>query len=418
MAIVAQSRRTPVLSSALPRRTAQSAIAFRETLIPFAASRLLLFLLSGVVMALQGLRGVPGATAPVSETLAGYWDRWDALWYLRVATGGYSTAPDLHGHLTVAFFPLYPLILHLWLWAWPWSPAAAALVLSNLCFLGAASTLYQLVALDFGHQWARRAVWLLALFPTGLFFFAGYSESLFLLCILRCCYHLRLRQWWLAGLWGGLAAATRPLGIVLVGAFVVAWWESMGTNFPRHPSALARAALGRIRRRPRALLAGALIPAGLLAYMGYLGLRFGKPLLFSASQRSWHRGLAWPWQTLEAAITRPLSQFPHLDGPAIHAMGDTLWGLIFLAISIPATRALPRAYACYLWLFWLEVLATPALLDGAPSPLVSVPRFLATAFPLIIFLSGTGKRFLLSCTIAVPLLVFNTVVFLSGGWVA
>jgi hypothetical protein len=92
--------------------------------------------------------------------------------------------------------------------------------------------------------------------------------------------------------------------------------------------------------------------------------------------------------------------------------------VIFLAISVPATRALPVRYSCYLWLFWLEVLSTPALLDGVPSPLISLPRFLATAFPLIIFLSGTRKRFLISCALSVPLLIFNTIVFLSGGWVA
>jgi hypothetical protein len=66
----------------------------------------------------------------------------------------------------------------------------------------------------------------------------------------------------------------------------------------------------------------------------------------------------------------------------------------------------------------LEVLSTPALLDGVPSPLISVPRFLATAFPLIIFLAGTKRRFTGFCILAVPFLIVNTVIFLSGGWVA
>ncbi|HEY8285778.1 MAG TPA: mannosyltransferase family protein [Chloroflexota bacterium] len=418
LAIVAQSTTRPAAHTTALERAIHPALAMRETLVPFAASRVLLLIVTAVVMALNGLRSVPGATVPVSETLAGYWDRWDALWYLRVATDGYSAAPDLHNHVSLAFFPLYPLALHLLLAVWPWSPGAGALVLSNLCFFAAACTLYQLVVLDFGHRWARRSVWMLALFPTSLFFFGGYSESLFLLCLLRCCYHLRLRQWWMAGLWGGLAGAARPLGILLVGPFLVAWWERGGPTLSLHPRALARGALARFRRAPEALAAGALIPAGVLAYMIFLWLRFGQPFAFSASQRSWHRGWAWPWQALIGAFTQPFAHFPNLGGSDVHALTDTLWGVIFLAISVPATRALPVRYSCYLWLFWLEVLSTPALLDGVPSPLISLPRFLATAFPLIIFLSGTRKRFLISCALSVPLLIFNTIVFLSGGWVA
>ncbi|MGH2347613.1 MAG: mannosyltransferase family protein, partial [Chloroflexota bacterium] len=334
MAIVAPSTATQVLPAASHRHLVSASTAFRETLIPFAASRVLLLVVTLVVVALHGLRGLPGATAPVGNTLADYWNRWDSLWYLHIATNGYSAAQDLHGHVSLAFFPLYPLALHLWLVLWPWSPAAGALVLSNLCFIGASCTLYQLVALDFGQRWAGRAVWLLALFPTGLFFFAGYSESIFLLCTLRCCYHLRLRQWWAAGIWGGLGAATRPLGVILLGPFLVSCRQSGGRDFPHRPRALLQAAIAHVRRRPEQAAAGAIIPLGLLAYMAYLGARFGDPLAFSSSQRSWHRGWALPWQSIEAAIVRPLTHVPHLDGPTIHAMSDTTWGLVFLAISI------------------------------------------------------------------------------------
>ncbi len=418
MAIVAPSTATQVLPATSHRHVVSASAALRETLIPFAASRVLLLVVTLVIVALHGLRGLPGATAPVGNSLADYWNRWDSQWYLHIATNGYSAAQDLHGHVSLAFFPLYPLALHLWLALWPWSPAAGALVLSNLCFLGAACTLYQLAVLDFGQRWASRAVWLLALFPTGLFFFAGYSESIFLLCVLRCCYQLRVRQWWAAGLWGALAAATRPLGIILIGPFLVSWWQSGGPGLPHHPKLLLKATLARVHRRPERVAAGAIIPLGLLAYMAYLGLRFGNAFAFSSSQRSWHRGWALPWQTLEAAIVRPLTHVPHFDGPTIHAMSDTLWGLVFLAISILATRALPRAYGVFLWLFWLGVLSTPALFDGAPSPLISLPRFLATTFPLIIFLAATRRRFGITCCIAVPFLIVNTAVFLSGGWVA
>jgi hypothetical protein len=152
--------------------------------------------------------------------------------------------------------------------------------------------------------------------------------------------------------------------------------------------------------------------------MAYLWLHFGNPLAFSASQRSWHRTWAYPWQTCQAAFARPLADFPHLTPAQLHAGFDTLWAMVFLAITVPSLRQLPRRYACFLWLFWLVVLCTPALLDGAVDPLISLPRFLLTAFPLMIILAATPRRAGIAIVISLPLLIFNTGTFISGGWVA
>lgn len=178
------------------------------------------------------------------------------------------------------------------------------------------------------------------------------------------------------------------------------------------------AAADRGRRLVAALAAAALMPVSLGAFMLYLWARFGDPLAFSASQRSWHRTWAWPWQTLQAALVRPLAGFPHLTPTQMHAGFDTLWALVFLALTVPAARHLPRSYAAFLLLFWLVVLSTPALLDGAVDPLISLPRFLLTAFPLLIYLAGTPRRAGIALAISLPLLIFNTGTFISGGWVA
>ena len=37
------------------------------------------------------------------------WNRWDALWYISIATDGYTYAP--HAQTSVVFYPVLPLLL-------------------------------------------------------------------------------------------------------------------------------------------------------------------------------------------------------------------------------------------------------------------------------------------------------------------
>ena len=454
--------------------------ALRAILPPFVLTRLLFLALTFAASWWSGFAHLPQAALTLHENpLSDRWYRWDAIWYMRVATDGYRTVAYANHHLNLAFFPLFPLLLHTWLAFWPFSRVAAALLLANLCHLAASYLLFMLVRLDYGPAHARRVVWLLALFPTSLFLFAGYSESLFLLCLVGCCYAVRAHRWWPAALWGGLAAATRPLGVILVGPLLIGWYQAQpGAWSFAALAALLRERAGRVphrafgfaarllrRRAPaeaasmpqvglrkdpapashdtalvplrapresaphherlgraallRAPLAlAATVSGGLLAYAGYLWARFGNPLAFSASQRSWHRTWAWPWQTFGAALSRPFLHLSHPSADELHAALDTTWGVVFLALTLYAVRRLPPIYVAFLCLFWAMVLATPALLDGVPDPLISLPRFLLTAFPLLIVLGATPRRALVAGALSLPLLVLNTAIFVSGGWVA
>ena len=56
-----------------------------------------------------------------------------------------------------------------------------ALLVSNIAFFGSLLVLYDLTIREFSEPVARRAIVYIAIFPTAFFFFAPYSESLFLL---------------------------------------------------------------------------------------------------------------------------------------------------------------------------------------------------------------------------------------------
>src|SRR3990170_5364064 len=86
--------------------------------------------------------GVPGwpahpAPGPGWHNAFAAWERFDALWFLRIADAGYRA-----GDGSAAFFPLYPLAIRAVSFALGGAPFAAATIVSNAAFLGALAMTY------------------------------------------------------------------------------------------------------------------------------------------------------------------------------------------------------------------------------------------------------------------------------------
>ncbi len=106
-----------------------------------------------------------GLTAPFGyfgNLLAAPFARWDSVWYLAIAQGGYA-----HEAARTAFFPLYPLVLR-----GPGlvigSDLVAGVLVSLVAFGIALALLYRLVALELSDELARATVMLIAFSPDGL----------------------------------------------------------------------------------------------------------------------------------------------------------------------------------------------------------------------------------------------------------
>src|SRR5207249_1898103 len=168
----------------------------------------------GVNQPVPGPVTVPGwpahETTPGIHNLFTSWERFDGLWFLRIATKGY-----VNGDGSAAFFPLYPLAIRAVSFLIGGHPFAASLIVSNLAFLAALLVLYFLTSSELSQSAARKAVMYISVFPTAFFFLAPYSESLFLLLSVSSFWAARRRKWPLAALLGALAAATRSLGILI-----------------------------------------------------------------------------------------------------------------------------------------------------------------------------------------------------------
>ncbi|HLI06133.1 MAG TPA: mannosyltransferase family protein [Ktedonobacteraceae bacterium] len=347
------------------------------------------------------------------QTLLNAWARWDAVRFTTIATRGYLNLSY------AAFFPLYPWLIHVFSIPPGADPLVTGMVISNLAFLAALIVLYRLVETEFNREVAQKTALYLTIFPTALFFFAAYNESLFILLVLLCFYALRRGFWWLAGLCAGLATLTRSAALLLAIPFLY--------EFARQALSQLRGA--RIERRKPSLhrlIAGLpallLIPLGLGIYAWYLNQRYHDPLAFEHAQVYWRYGFSAPWagtmQQIHNIITLPLYTFF-----TAHDIID-LTALLFALVLLVLCFIGPVRFSRSQWsmpLFCLLVLFLPLFFPGhGYDPLQSTQRFVLELFAVFIVLARLGQRYSWLnqwyMMLALPMLAFLTLQFLHGYW--
>lgn len=289
------------------------------------------------IVAASAIRIVPAGIQPPTEVYLGKnisiatWVRWDAWWYLNVVERGYWFDPQ--GKSNVAFFPLFPVAIKAVTAAID-NIVVSGLLVANAAALGAVIAFWSWVRAEAGPVAAERAVLWLLVFPFSFFFHTIYAEPLFFLLVSLAFLAARRERWALAGLWGGLAAATRPMGVLLLPAF--AWEIGRRWRAGRTPTALD--ALGLL-----------LIPAGLGAYIAYLGIAFGHPLAFwEAHAVGWSVRPQWDlagyWRETYWILTH---------GPRIQAYTQLLDSLriilpvVFIWLTVAVFRRLGPAPGIY-----------------------------------------------------------------------
>lgn len=338
------------------------------------------------------------------------WYRWDVLHFVSIAANGYANTEN------TAFFPLWPLLQHIVGLGLggvdPVSYYIAGLLLSNLCFYIVLALLYQLIAADFDAATARRALFCLSFAPYALFFFAGYTESLFLLLCVATFLLLRRGRaydWWLAGITGFLASLTRSSGVVLAVPYLVMYTQRFWLAEQRSQIAW--------KEKLNALAPIILIPAGVAAYFVFLYFAKGNPFISGAAEdHYWHRHLSLPWTTL-SLIWHALFQAPS----SVHLLGemrDLAFTLIPLLILALGWRRIPLHYSLFSLALAALSLSFPLESDN---PLLSQPRYLLMLFPVIVILALWSKhpRFYQGyLAVSFGCLLAFSVLFICGLWVA
>lgn len=324
--------------------------------VAYAASRLLVLLGAAIASARAATGGVAGALTV-----------WDGEWYLAVVRHGYPdhvpAGIDSVGRweeARVGFFPLYPALVRLADPCLPGDDVAAALVVNLV--LGAAFVVLvgALARTWFGVDAARRAMVLVALLPASAVLSLAYSEALLLVLVAACLLALTRRQWALAGVVAALATAARPNGLAVVAACAVAAWPAV-----------------RARREWRALLAPALAPLGFVAFHAYLWWRTGESGVWFRVQREvWEEHLTFGASTAWDVRHFVLDADRNLD-----QLLTTLTVAAAVALVVVARRVrLPHPAVAY-------SVAVVGLMVMT-STVTARPRFLYTAFPLVIALAA------------------------------
>ena len=326
------------------------------------------------------------------------WANFDGVHYLTLGRWGYNGAA-----LIQAFFPLLPLLMAT-LNYFLQNLLVAGLLITNGAFFIALVGWFVMTKSLWNQKMAWIATAVLLLFPTSFYFVAIYNESIYLALIIWSWYFVRKRHWIFAGLLGGLAAATRVVGVLWLAVLL---WEFLQLK-PKE----------RRTQLPQLAIALLLTMSGLVAFMLYLNQAFADPLLFLHVQSQFGAGrsqslIIYPqviWRYLKILATaRPfdLKYFAYTQ----EFIAGTI-GLVTLVVAW--LKKLPKSLVIY------SVLAF--LLPTLTGTFSSMPRYLLSA-PAIIVLPAVllAKKphwlwlYLLFSTI---LLVVNTILFIQGYWVA
>jgi hypothetical protein len=344
---------------------------------------------------------------PLTDLVFGTFAQWDADWFLRIARDGYDET-------SAAFFPLYPALVAL---------LGSSLVWGTLLSLVAAGlgawAVAEIARPRLGAAGAHDTVLVLALFPTAFVFTAVYSDGLFLALSAASFLAADRGRPWLAGLAGALAVATRVLGLALLPALVYLLWP-------------------RSRRELWRLAPLLLLPAAVGVYALYLDRELGDAFAFSDAQASeWDREVAFLgplgglWMAIEAGghgaleILRDLPRAGAEPGGFPQPLQVSLWNAVHLLLLVPlawltwvAWRRLGPALGLYALTTLVAILSVPS--EGFP--LVSMPRFVLTDFPVLMAIAavvqgrpGVRNAVLLGLG---ALSAVSGVAFARGVWIA
>lgn len=286
---------------------------------------------------------------------------WDGLWYMAIVRDGYPTSvrPEVTYHVDdarAAFFPMFPWLSRVMDWVLPGGDTSAVLAVNFVLGLVAVVLIAVLASRLYGEQVGRTTALLVAMFPGSFVLSFAYSEALMITVAAACLLCLHDRRWLLAGVFAALTTASRPNGVAIGLSCLVAAWPAV-----------------RDRRDWRAIGAVLLAPMGFILFQIWLSVHADEAgVWFRVQREAWGEGASFGWTAVRntaEAIVNPISS------PTDTLTAVSLFATILLVV-LSRKAKLPLIYSAYAWGV-IVLMLTPATVTARP-------RFLFTAFPLLI----------------------------------
>ena len=338
--------------------TGERDLGLGEAALAWITSRVLVFIGFAAADAIASVLKVtdPASTLHLRERLV----TWDGHWYWLIGHLGYGAA----GHDGLRFFPLYPMLARALAWPLGGRVGLTLVVITNVSAYACLVLFRRLVLVEHGDDdLARRAMWLLALFPAAGAMVFAYGEPLMLAASLVAFLAIKRDRWWLVALAGLVAGLTRPAAVLLVVPFLVEalrrshrqtpiWWRAAGVVSPA---------------------------VGASLYLFWVGGEYGDWLAPVTIQRRLRAGFQDPFTRLYDGF-RLLGR-SQLDAP------NLAFAVLFIVLVVVAFRTERLSWSLY-------ALATLVVALSAHN-IDSIGRYGLVAFPFVAVLArlGDDERF-------------------------
>jgi hypothetical protein len=391
----------PIFRSSGPLHAPPSAVeAVSEVtrLLPLVATATVLVAFIGSAVlppARQPSFAAPGPWPYLGQILA----VWDSGWYWDIAVRGYYYYPDRPSSL--AFFPLYPMLMRAAAWPFGGGPAAtfwAGILISWASLFGALVLLHRYTTAVTGdREVAGRTVLLLLVFPFSFYFLRIYTESLFLFLTIGAFYAAYRHAWWLAGAAGALATVTRPNGILIVLPLAI-----MAIGGAESPWAV-------IKRWGKLVP----IPLALGAFCLYSYSLADDPLAWLNAQQHWNYGIdrlphRHLLRTFSAIEEHGLSAELRRSANAPVEFLYTVVSMTFLAAVPFIWRSLGAASALYV--------AVSLLIPMSGTTFEGMGRYASVLFPAFIVAGTIRPRKLFESIVVLSCVLLALCTILFVGW--
>lgn len=318
----------------------------------------------------------------------------DGVLYLKIVEEGYYK-------FSQAFFPLYPIIISAIGRIVPFPSWINGISVSLVCFFAGLCLLYgDIYKKNKSHAWWT-IVFIVA-FPTSFFFSAVYTEGLFFLLSILVYIFSEKRKWFLCGIFGALASATRLFGVLLLIYVLLEYIFSKPSKVKIFD-----------------IISIFFIPFGFLCYIAYLYIYHNDPLLFFHLQplfgahRTGDSFVLLPqviWRYGKILFTAFLQPTPVSYFVSVLEIVATFFGYLLLWFGWKMKERLS------LIVYGVIALTLPTL-TGTFS---SVPRYLLCIFPLFLILGKMDNKairyILLFIFVLLQIMLFS--LFLRGWFVS